>query len=102
MSHIAYLFALIGALICLTLVDRRWKVAWFKAARRTQRTIIGGVLFFVMWDIAGIALHIFYTGSTQYLSGIFLGLHFPIEEILFLILLMYTTLLSYQLIGRNR
>lgn len=101
MLHFAYLLALVGALVCLTLVDKHWKVAWYKAPQQTKRTIIAGVLFFVIWDIAGITLHIFYTGSTQFLSGVFLGLHFPIEEILFLILLMYTTVLTYQIIGRK-
>lgn len=91
-----YLAALIFALLGLFAVDYRWKLAYFIDRRATLLTIVAGVVFFSLWDIAGIAVGIFFTGSTTYLSGLELGPEYPIEELIFLTLLSYNTLLAWR------
>lgn len=90
-----YLLLLIGAISCLALIDWRYKLAYFYDARRTVLTIASGVLFFSLWDIAGIALGIFFIGDSRYLTGWGVG-QYPIEEAFFLILLCYNMLLAYR------
>lgn len=101
MYHVLYLFLLLTSLSCLLFIDKRWKIAWYNSAQKTKRTILIGIIVFALWDVAGITLDIFFTGSKQYISGIFIAPDFPIEEIFFLTLLMYTALLTYKLLERK-
>jgi lycopene cyclase domain-containing protein len=55
---------------------------------------------FVIWDIAGIALGIFFRGNNTLLTGIQVFPEFPIEEILFLALLCYSTLIALTWISK--
>ena len=91
----AYLIFLVGALGCLALIDRRLRLAWWYDVRRTVQTLVVGILFFLVWDIAGILLHIFFIGDTAYLIGIQVG-QFPLEELFFLALLCYSSLLAFR------
>ncbi len=91
----AYLLALIASLGCAALIDFRYHLAWWYDARRTARTLLLGIVLFIMWDIAGIALGIFFIGQTKYLSGLRIG-QFPIEELFFLMLLCYSSLLIFR------
>jgi lycopene cyclase domain-containing protein len=49
-------------------------------------------LLFIIWDFAGIASGIFFKGQSKYLSGIMIAKDFPLEELFFLAVLCYTTL----------
>lgn len=100
MTHLAYLLSLCAAIGCLYLIDRRYKVAIAYNHVKSARVLFGGIVFFAVWDIAGIITKVFYTGKTTYLTGITLIHDFPIEELFFLTLLMYTALLSYKIIGK--
>ncbi len=92
----AYAVILLVSIAGLTLCDHHWKlVAWrsIVAKKATLATIAVLVGFFLIWDIAGIILGIFYTNS-RYTLGINLGTpNLPIEEVLFLILLVYSVLI---------
>ena len=59
-------------------------------------------LLFVIWDAAGIALGIFFKGQSGLLTGIMLAKDFPIEELFFLALLCYTTLIVATWFGRAK
>lgn len=91
-----YLLGLVTALAGLVAVDYRWRLVYFVDKRATVLAIIIGVLLFSLWDAAGIALGIFYTGETSFLSGLTLAKDFPIEELFFLILLCYNALLAWR------
>ena len=93
-----YILALLASLGCLLLVDYRFKLAWFKSRKRSLRTVVVGICFFVVWDIVGILLDIFYTGSSPYILRLFLAPDFPVEELFFLALLMYSSLIIYRLL----
>ena len=51
-----------------------------------------GVLFFLIWDLAGITLGIFFRGNPGLLTGIQLSPELPLEELFFLTLLCYLTM----------
>jgi lycopene cyclase domain-containing protein len=92
----AYLGALIVSITGLVIIDWRWEIAFFYDTRRTSFVLILTVLFFIVWDLLGIGLNIFYSGTSAYTTGIFLLPDFPLEELFFLILLGYTTLIIWR------
>lgn len=93
----SYLAALVFSCLGMGVLDRRYSLALFYNSRRTLATIGVGVVIFTIWDIAGIALGIFFSGQTQYLSGLYLGPEYPLEELIFLTFLCYFTLVMYRL-----
>lgn len=100
-QHAVYGIALLVSIFCMGLIDYRHNYAWFKDRTRTIKTVGLSVLVFVAWDIAGIVAGIFSDGDGKYRSGLQLGPHFPIEEILFLILLSYTSLIIWCALARQ-
>lgn len=96
----AYLLALVVSLLGLGLVDYRFKLAFFynKTAALTVLAIM--IPLFIAWDIAGISLNIFFIGASNYLLGVRIG-EFPIEELFFLLLLNYSTLVVYTFVKNH-
>ena len=91
-----YLTCLIISFFGMAIIDRRYNLAFFKDSKRTFLTLLISVGIFIVWDVAGIALGIFYSGHSPYMSGLYLGPEFPVEEILFLTFLSYFTLVMYR------
>lgn len=91
-----YLISLIVSIGCLGLLDWRYKLALWYDRRRTLITLSIGVLVFIVWDLLGIQLGVFFHGNSQYSLPLRLLPEFPVEEIFFLILLCYCTLLIYR------
>lgn len=84
-----YLGALLVSLGCMVLLDRRFRLFFWADARRASIVLAVGVAFFLVWDLAGIGLSIFYRGETAFMTGILLAPELPLEEIFFLTLLCY-------------
>ena len=97
----AYLAVLLLAIGCLGLIDWRYRLAYFNNVARTIKVLATTVVFFIVWDVAGIGLNIFHIGQTKYLTGIGIG-EFPLEELFFLILLNYNMLLAYRFFTERR
>jgi lycopene cyclase domain-containing protein len=55
------------------------------------------VVFFLAWDVVGIATGVFFRGSGPWMTGVLLGPELPLEELFFLMLLSYSTLIAYLL-----
>lgn len=91
-----YLSALIISFSGMAVIDRRYSLAFFEDSRRTFLTVLFSVGVFVVWDIVGIALGIFYSGNAPYMLRLYLGPEFPIEELVFLVFLTYFTLVVYR------
>jgi lycopene cyclase domain-containing protein len=91
-----YLIGLLVGIGGLLTVDHRWKLAFWRDAKRTSLTVIVAVLIFNVWDFFGIFLGIFYHGGSPYSLPFRLAPEFPIEEIVFLFLLSYCTLILYH------
>jgi lycopene cyclase domain-containing protein len=92
---ILYLLALIISLAGMGLIDHKHKLALFNQPVRTVITLFVAVVVFLIWDLVGIALGIFFRGSGPYLTGITIAPELPIEEVFFLTLLSYTILIAY-------
>lgn len=95
-----YLGGLVFSLAGLATLDWRHKLAFWYDARRSFYTIASVVLIFVVWDLLGISLGIFYHGGSTLTLPVRLAPEFPIEELFFLALLCYVTLLLYRAVKR--
>lgn len=91
-----YLLSLLISFAGILTIDYRHQLAIFLDAVRTGITVAVGVVFFILWDIVGIWTGIFFSGESRYMSGIYLGPEFPLEELLFLSFLCYFTLVVYN------
>jgi lycopene cyclase domain-containing protein len=77
------------------LIDFKHKLALFSQPVRTAITLTVAVTVFLIWDLVGISLGIFFRGQGPYLTGITIAPELPIEEVFFLTLLSYTILIAY-------
>lgn len=96
-----YLIALCVSISGLMYIDWRYKLAFWNDAKRTAITLSVAIVIFIIWDIVGISLGIFYDGSSPFMLPVRLVPHFPIEELFFLFLLTYVTLLIYNGFSRK-
>lgn len=96
-----YLAGLVVSLVGLGALDWRYRVALFADARRTLATVGIGVAFFLVWDLVGVGLGIFFRGDSRYLSGVQIAPEVPLEELFFLTLLVYQTLLLWLALSRR-
>jgi lycopene cyclase domain-containing protein len=88
----AYLAALLVALAGMVLLDRRFRLFFWRDARRATVVLAVGVAFFLVWDLAGIGLGVFFRGDTPFMTGLVLAPELPVEEVLFLTLLCYLSM----------
>jgi lycopene cyclase domain-containing protein len=95
-----YLSALLVSLLGLVGLDRRHKLVFFRDWVAGSVSIAVGVAFFLIWDLFGIANGIFFRGDTVGLTGLLLAPELPLEEVLFLTLLCYSTLEVFIGLGR--
>jgi lycopene cyclase domain-containing protein len=95
-----YLSGLIFSLVGLGLLDWRFRTAFTVNKKAATFAILIPTIFFILWDIAGIAMGIFFRGDTAHLTGILLAPEFPIEELFFLLLLNYTALTLFTTVTR--
>ena len=90
----AYLIGLLVSLAGIAIIDARLRLALFVQTKRTLLTLLFGLSFFLLWDLAGIGLGVFWEGRTAWLVGIDLAPQLPIEEPFFLLLLCYLLLVA--------
>ena len=93
-----YLISLIIVIGCLVLVDWRYTLAFFYNLKRTAMTLAVSLWLFVVWDIFGIKLGIFFHGDSAYTLPFRIVPEFPVEELFFLFVLTYVALLIYRLV----
>ena len=96
MINFSYLAFLLVGIAGMAIIDRRYTLAFWQDRRRTLITILLAVAVFVVWDLLGIALGIFFHGGSQLTLPFRLLPEFPIEELFFLTLLCYCALVIYQ------
>ena len=95
-----YLAALLVSITGLLVIDRRFKLAFWFDTIRTGKTIALSIFVFVIWDIIGINMGIFFKGNSQYMLPFVIAPEFPVEELFFLFLLTYVALLLIRGISR--
>jgi lycopene cyclase domain-containing protein len=96
-----YLGALLFSMTGMGILDWRWRLALFHDTSRTIKTVSLGVIVFLIWDLLGIKLGIFFVGNSAYDTGILLAPNLPLEELFFLTFLCYFTLIVYQTVRRR-
>ena len=97
----AYLLTLGISIFGMVTLDRRFKLAFFADATRTAWTLVAAMSVFILLDIAGIALGIFHKGESNLTLNIQILPEFPVEELFFLFLLCYISLLGYLYVKRR-
>ena len=90
-----YLLALLVSISGMLVLDKKYKLAFWFDKKRTYQTIGITMLVFIIWDVLGIALGIFFHGGSKYTLPIRIAPEFPIEELFFLFLLCYVSLVLY-------
>lgn len=100
MIAVTYLAALLAALACLVLLDRRLRLVLWADARRGAVVIGVGVAFFLLWDVLAIRAGFYERGGSAALTGIMLAPELPLEELFFVVFLCYLALVAHQLVGR--
>jgi len=95
-----YLAGLIFSIIGLALFDWRFKLGFSTNKKAALLATLLPLVFFLLWDGAGIALGIFFRGETSHLTGLLIAPELPLEELFFLFLLNYTTLTIFIVIKR--
>lgn len=96
----AYTGALCFSLLGMAILDFRHGLFWGAALRsksagvwaRTAGVHFGVWAVFLLWDILGIELDVFFRGDSPYMTGINLAPHLPMEELLFLFFLVWLTI----------
>lgn len=100
----AYAAALAVSLAGMLTVDRRWRLVLFArtpgAWWRGLAAVALGVAFFLVWDLAGTRLGIFFVGPGDYQSGVLVAPEIPLEEVGFLTLLCHLSLVLAAAVQR--
>ena len=92
----AYLGALVFSLAGLAILDWRYRLAVWYQPRRSLGVVGIGVAFFLVLDLIGVELGIFFRGEGEYMTGVLVAPEVPLEEVFFLTLLTYQTLLAWR------
>ena len=101
-----YLGALIVSLGAMVLLDARFRLVFWRDARRASIVLALGLVFFLAWDLSGIALGVFARGGSRFMTGVELAPELPLEEVFFLLFLCYLILVLIfgidRLLARRR
>lgn len=90
-----YLLAIVLSFAGVTVLDLRWRLVIRYAPVRTLIAVVLGTLFFVAWDLVGIATGVFVKGDSPLLIGLEFAPHLPVEEPVFLAFLCYLALVAW-------
>jgi lycopene cyclase domain-containing protein len=91
-----YLVVLVISVLGIGALDYRHRLAFFGGHASSSSLILAvAVGFFLVWDVVGIATGVFFRGSGPWMTGVLLGPELPLEELFFLVVLSYSTLISY-------
>ena len=95
-----YLIALLVSLTGMVVLDRRFRLFFWRDARRAAIVLLAGIVFFFAWDLAGVGLGIFFRGETAFMTGLQVAPEVPLEEIFFLTLLCYLAMNLFGFLTR--
>lgn len=99
--NVLYLVGLLVGLAGMVVLDVRYSLFFRAAPWRAVVVMLVGVAFFLVWDSAGVGLHIFFEGNASLLLGIQLAPEIPLEELFFVLLLCYLTMNLYGGLSRG-
>ena len=96
-----YLAGLAVSLTGMVVLDRRFGLFFWRDVRRASIVFVVGLALFLVWDVIGIAAGVFFRGETQFLTGLQLAPELPVEEPVFLALLIYTGMNVFGALSRR-
>jgi len=103
---IVYISLLVVFTGCMLLLDWRFRLFFWRDAVSAAIVTVVGLVFFLIWDAAGIAGGIFFRGESAIATGIVLAPELPLEEPVFLLFLSICTMVIYtgaaRLLTRGR
>jgi lycopene cyclase domain-containing protein len=97
---LTYLATLLVSLGCLALVDHRWRLVLWADARRGASVLTAGTAFFLAWDVLAVHLGFYRRGEAAVMTGLQVAPGVPLEELFFVVLLCYCTLVLHRLLER--
>ena len=97
-----YLAALLVALAGMVVLDRRFGLFFWRSPIRAAIVLAVGLVFFLVWDLQGIRLGIFFRGETSFMTGWEWAPQLPLEEPFFLLLLCYLTMNLYGFLSGRK
>jgi lycopene cyclase domain-containing protein len=97
-----YLGALLVALAGMVILDHRFSLFFWRSAVRAAIVLVVGLVFFLVWDLQGIRLGIFFRGETSLMTGWQWARELPLEEPFFLLLLCYLAMNAYGFLTHRR
>jgi lycopene cyclase domain-containing protein len=95
-----YLAGLLVSIAGLVVLDLRLRLFLAAAPGRAAIVLVVGVVGFLLWDVAGVGLGIFFEGDTTLLVGVDLAPDVPLEELFFLVLLCLSAMEAFTLAQR--
>ena len=101
MIQFTYLAALLIGITGIAVIDWRYRLAFWANRRRTLTTLLITIGIFIVWDVLGIMLGIFFHGDSRFALPFRILPEFPIEELFFLFLLTYVALLIYRFVEKR-
>jgi len=87
-----YLGCLLVSLAGMVLLDLRHRLFLGRSPRAALVVLAIGLAFFLIWDLLGIGLGIFFRAETDFMTGILLAPELPVEEPVFLLFLCELTM----------
>lgn len=99
-THYFYICILVFSIAGLVLADWRYKLAFWHDKVASTKAIGFTMLLLLIFDIAGVVNNIFYTNQDYVVRLNVFSPNLPVEEILFLFMLCYVTLILYRIIGK--
>lgn len=90
-----YLGLLLTFLGCMLLLDWRYRLFFWRDWLAAATVTVVGTAFFLIWDVFGIVLGIFFRGEAVVATGVVLGPEMPLEEPIFLVFLVVCTMVIY-------
>ncbi|MFK4759942.1 lycopene cyclase domain-containing protein [Microbacterium sp. ZW T5_45] len=96
MTGALYLTFLLVSLGCMLLLDRRFRLFFWRDPLAATIVTIAGLAFFLAWDAVGISAGIFLRGDAAIATGIVLAPEMPLEEPVFLLFLTVCTMIVYS------
>ncbi len=91
-----YLLGILTAISCLGLIDYRWKLVIAYKAKRALGAMTIGYIVFIIWDLLGTRLDIFFLGNSRFMTHLQIAHNFMMEELFFVVLLVYLPLILWQ------
>ena len=106
MKGFVYLAALLISIGGMLWLDFRFRLFFWHDALRALAVTVTGLVALTLADLGGIALGIFKRGDGEIATGVVVAPQLPLEEPVFLLLLILSTMICYtgavKMLGRRR